>query len=1142
MAIEVHVADRTDRLADALADLLAEPLDDPLEQEVVVVPARGVERWLTQRLSHRLGGGTLGSDGVCAGVRFVSPRSLVALLTGTDRTDPWDPDRLVWTVLDAIDASVDQPWCATVARHLGADLDDETERGLRLDRRWSLARRLAGLFASYAVQRPQLVRDWARGPARGKQAESDGAGGLLDGDLLWQPPLWRQVLDRVDAPPPWERHQQTIDAITAGSDLALPQRLSLFGHTRLPVSEIELLRAVGLVRDVHLWVPSPAPVLWEGTATSGGSAQSPPVPRADDATSTDVAHPLLASLGRDSRELQVVLGGLGATVSVADPARHPQTLLGWLQDDITRNRLPDNETRAARRLVDSDHSIQVHAAHGLARQVEVLREVVVGLLEDDPTLEPRDIVVMCPDVDTVAPLVQAAFGMAGVAGLADVTASSGAAPGSATSARWTSGHPAHEVRVSLADRGLASTNPFLALAVHILSIASGRATLTQVLDLAAMPPVRHRFGFDDDELSEVSAWAVTAGARWGLTAELRTPYQLSRFPQNTWQFGLDRLLVGVARQESAGLVGEILPVDDVPSGAVDLAGRIAELVSRLETCVEALVGASALDGWVQSLRDGVRSLGSAPARDAWQVAQFERELAAAVAGAGDGAQTLRLADLRALLASRAAPRPTRASFRTGALTVCTMVPMRSVPHRVVCLVGLDDGVFPRNPSPDGDDALARRPLVGERDARSEDRQLLLDAVLAATERLVVTYSGANEQTGQTRPPAVPLGELLDALEETAGAAAGKRVLVRHPLQPYDERNLGVGRLVPGAVFSFDPAALAGGEAAYGDRQESAPFLTGPLPPLPDERVHEVALDVLRTFFSHPVRAFLRRRLDVAVASEADEPDDAMPVELDGLEKWAVGDRMVRRLVAGDDPETVCTAELRRGHLPPDGLGYGLLRDIVQRAGALEEVARPALGTPARTVDVSVDLGGGRTLVGTVPDVHGACVVRVHYASLSARHRMVTWLDLLALTAAFPATSWSARVVGWQKDRPVVSWLEPPGSDAADILGDLVGLWEQGMREPLPLPLRTGERVARERRDNRNPVRSYRVTDEWQGAMRSPVPGERDDPAHVLVFGDGLSFLKLANWGRRQDGPSPLYDAASLLWEPLLAHELTRRSV
>ena len=196
-----------------------------------------------------------------------------------------------------------------------------------------------------------------------------------------------------------------------------------------------------------------------------------------------------------------------------------------------------------------------------------------------------------------------------------------------------------------------------------------------------------------------------------------------------------------------------------------------------------------------ALSTGITSLTAVPDADLWQSSQVEREFNDVLAKAGPHADTLmRLPDIKALLDRHLAGRPTRANFRTGTLTVCTMVPMRSVPHRVVCLVGLDDGVFPRLGVVDGDDALARDPMTGERDIRSEDRQLLLDAIGAATEKLVITYTGANEYSGQRKPPAVPLVELLDTLDVTTPEKVRDRVLVEHPLQPFDVRNVTPGAL------------------------------------------------------------------------------------------------------------------------------------------------------------------------------------------------------------------------------------------------------------------------------------------------------------------------------------------------------------
>ncbi len=799
MSLHLHRAERTDALADGLSELLADPLPDAFATELVVVPAKGVERWLSQRLSHRLGRGTRPGDGVCAGVTFVSPRSLVGLVLGIDADDPWHPEHLVWPLLSVVDASLDEAWCAPLARHLGHGLGD-AEEAIRRGRRFAVAQRIARLFASYAAQRPGLLTDWSTG------RDTAGSGNPLDEDLSWQPPLWRAVCARVDAPTPGERHAATVLRLVGEPEsFELPERLSLFGHTRLSVTDIGLLAALGRRRDVHVWLPHPSPDLWAALQDKSG-----PVPRDQDTSADEVGQPLLAALGRDSRELESLLLDAGGEVlpALSAPERRA-TLLGWLQADLAGNRLPTDAERAHRVMSVVDRSVQVHACHGPSRQVEVLREVLVGLLDDDVTLEPRDIVVMCPDVETFAPLISAAFGLADVVG--------------------DDGHPAHRLRVRLADRALPAVNPLLALAVRLVELSGSRVTATELLDLLGSLPVRARFRLKDDELTRVTRWVSSAGIRWGLDAEHRAAYAMDRFPHNTWRAGLDRILLGVAMSEDDHRrIGTALPLDDLASGDIDLAGRLAEFADRLGSCLGALRNAHDAGDWMAALRLGVRRLCDVPGSDGWQIAQFERELARIEHSSRAGAASLGIADVRALFDARLGGRPTRANFRTGTLTVCTMVPMRSVPHRVVCLVGLDDGVFPRAGFVDGDDVLARRPMTGERDIRSEDRQLLLDAITAATETLVVTYTGANEHTGAGVPPAVPLGEILDSLDTVTGEPVRERVLVHHPLQGYDVRNLVPGALgVPGP-FSFDRSGLAAAEAARAERRPRPAFLDGAL--------------------------------------------------------------------------------------------------------------------------------------------------------------------------------------------------------------------------------------------------------------------------------------------------------------------------
>ncbi|GAY13894.1 exodeoxyribonuclease V subunit gamma [Mycobacterium sp. shizuoka-1] len=1085
MALHLHRAERTDLLADGLGALLAIPQSDPFATELVVVPARGVERWLSQRLSHVLGGAE-GGGGVCAGVSFRSPASLIAEIAGTDDDDPWSADAMAWPLLEVIDASLDEPWGRTLATHLGHFAVGE-EKELRQGRRYAVARRLAGLFASYARQRPQLLAGWLAGDVAG-----------LDADLGWQPPLWRALVERVAVEPPHIRHAKTVARLYE-SATDLPARMSLFGHTRLPGTDIELIGALAEHHEVHLWLPHPSAALWTALGDLHGA-----ISRREDTSHRLATHPLLATLGRDVRELQRSLPAAVAGDEFLGDGRRPDTLLGWLQSDIAANTVrPQGRSHSP-----ADRSVQVHSCHGPARQVDVLREVLLGLLAEDRTLEPRDILVMCPDIDTYAPLIVADFG------LGDVV------PGA---------HPAHQLRVRLADRALIQTNPLLGVAAKLMALAASRVTATEVLDFAHLDPVRARFGFTDDDLETITRWVQQANIRWGFDQEHRAPFGIP-FIQNTWRFGIDRVLAGVAMSDDSNdWLGVTLPLDDVGSNSVELAGRLAEYVARLQTTVESLGGVRPLNQWLTVLADGVGALTLVDGDDAWQTSQLQREFGDVLASAGARADVrLRLPDIAALLGRHLSGRPTRANFRTGTLTVCTMVPMRSVPHRVVCLVGLDDTVFPRIGVVDGDDALARDPMTGERDIRSEDRQLLLDAICAAGDKLVITYTGANEYSGRPRPPAVLLAELLDALDRTTAAPVREHILVRHPLQPFDVRNVTPGALgVPGEPFTFDASVLATASITGGQRPEQPDLLARPLPPpAPDD----VTLTDLLRFFANPVKGFFTA-LDVTLPWEVEGVEDAMPVEIDNLAQWTVGQRLLTDMLAGMDPERAGQAEWRRGSLPPGRLGWRTAGELRDQAA---ELARAALarrtGTP-QAYDIDVDLGGGRRLTGTVPEVFDRCLLEVTFSKLDAAHLLRAWIPMLALAAALPG-QWSAVCIGRQRRRTGVAQrlLGAPQDDPVGLLRDLTAIYDAGRREPIPLPIKTSHAWAVARVSGQDPRNE--AWSKWRY--------ERDDRAIERVWGrepDLDPLLVPVRPGEEAAGETTRLGAyAARLWAPLLRAE------
>ncbi|NNG18861.1 exodeoxyribonuclease V subunit gamma [Naumannella sp. ID2617S] len=1023
----VHRCSRADRLAEGLAEVLARPLPDPFATEIVCVPAPGVERWLSQTLSMQLGASAGQHDGVCAGIDFARFDPLLERVVGQalgidPADDPWRGDRPVWALLRAAEAGRGEPWFAGLRVSFGEDARH----------RFQTARRVVRLFRSYAVQRPELVNAWSAG------ANTGPGGAPLESFSVWQPELWRRWCAEVGAPHPAQRVALAADRLAAAPELAeLPERLSVFGPTRLNPAQRTLLRALALHREVHLFLPHPSPALWRELAAD----PTAPGPRASDPTADLPGSRLLARLGRDTRELQTTLSPLDFRDDPRPEPGRPDTLLGRLQRSVVDNLDPATQPSLRRTLAATDRSVHFHSCHGPDRQVEVLREVVLGLLADDPTLEPRDIIVMCPDIETFAPLIQATFGLDG--------------------AESDQPHPGQQLRVRLADRALRQVNPLLGTLSRLLELPVGRSGASSLLDLCADPAVRRRFSFTDSDLERLHDLVPAAGVRWGLDAEHRRPFKMHLFPHNTWQTGLRRMLLGVALSEDGQPFRDtVSPLDDIDSSDVDLVGRLVEFWSRLVRVVDSFTDPKPLAEWLTACRDALTELTEVPPGERWQMAHAWTEFARLAEDTGPpesagetvatGDTVLTPAEVRGMLADAFAGRPSRANFRTGALTLCTMTPMRTVPHRVVCLLGLDDGVFPRRTHPDGDDLLAGEPWVGDRDPRSEDRQVLLDAVLSATERLLVVHSGASPQTGEPRPLSVPLTELRDALTELlSDPADAHRLVSRHSLQPFASSNF----TLPGP-FSFDASmrAAALASATAGTSEPTVPEV-GELPDLPElsgDHV-EVPLADLQAFFAHPARAFLRRRAGLSSLTEDAAVLDEIPLALDGLQQWQIGERMLRAHLAGAPMDALRMPEVLRGGLPPFELGNRALDSLAEQVVAIARVARQHLVGPAESRWVDVDLGRWR-LTGLVPGVHGGQAVEVNFSAVKGRHRLRAWLTLLALKCSHPETDWRSTVVGRRGHS--ISLGPISESDARARLNELLILHAQGLRRWLPAPPNT----------------------------------------------------------------------------------------
>jgi exodeoxyribonuclease V gamma subunit len=1078
--LHLHTAGRADVLAGALADVLANAPSDPMTPEWIAAPSLGVHRWLSLELGRRLGVAAPGqSDGVSANVTRAFPDTLRdrVLEAGRGRDgDPWEVERLVWTVL------------AVAAGAAGGDRLTAFSQPDLGPSRYARARRVADLFDRYHRHRPAMVRAWRAG------LDIDGLGQPLGGHQAWQPHLWRLVRRAIALPSPPERTEELLARLADGSlELGLPDRLNLFGLAVLPggADFLDLASGVAASHELHLYMLQPSHYD-EATLRSvlDRSRRIGPWPRSDDPSLALDCHPLLASWGALLRETSVLLAAstsLPAPQPVPAPVEGPaSTLLGQLQADLRANRRP-----GASFVPDpDDRTVQFHACHGERRQVEVLRDALLHLLADPSLgLREEDIVVLCPSLERFAPLVEGIFGP---------SADAAAAPVATTAAP--------RLRYRIADRSLRSGNAVLNAMAVLVDLIGGRFEAPAVLDFLSLAPVRQRFGLTDVAVAAIESWVVETNVRWGLDDGHRAAHGIAVGDANTWRAGADRLLLGVATQDGDLRIGL---GDTVPYGVegddAETLGNLAEILWNLAELAGETTTERPIRHWVDLFRQAAVRLFCPPPDAQWQLDALDSLLAKLVESAsesvGSGETGISYGDVRAVFSERLAAEAGRPDFFRGGITVTSLSSLRWVPFWVVCLLGMDQAAFGAA-NVDGDDLVAERPVVGDRDPRAEVRQQLLEAVLAPSDHLVLIRDGHSVRTNQEIPPAVVVAELRDALlatvEPGSGASLAGRLEVHHPRQPYDERCFERGGLLARDAWSFDPAELANAEARRTRLTEPAPFLGARLA---DPGADLVDLVELHRFLKHPVEYFMGERLGLRFPRDEDDPSGLLPVELDGLGRYEVGDRLLQAVLDGADLEACTRFERGLGLLPTGPLGDAVLVALVPTVEALRRGAEAA-GVQRQAIDVEavdVVLPDGTRLVGDVVCGLAGAVrgpARVRYVRYKHHQKLAAWLDLVALTATFPATEWHSVVASRavSGDAPkVVNLAVAPGDPhqlALDALTVIVDCFRRGSREPIPF----------------FPGLSYEL---FRGAENEAVkawegtdfrPGERSNPASALAFG------------------------------------------
>jgi len=986
--LTLYHSNRQEVLITQLAELTRHGRPTPLTAETIITQSPGMARWAAIQLAQHLG--------VAAHYEFPLPSSFFWNLFTRQfpelgETSGYEKPVLTWRIIKRLPDLLTREAFAPLARYLAEDGSDR--------RYHQLARRVADVFDQYLIYRPEMILQWDRGEGEG-----------------WQPLLWRElVADTGKRPHRAQLLQGFIDNCRAGrlDPRRLPHRLSFFGIPTLPPAYLQLLQCLAEHTEVNLFLLNPSHNYW-------GEAVDPKLiahKRRKLVLSGDgeedhfeIENRLLASLGKQGQQFLTALTELQGEDVETFIAGHDNTLLARLQLDI----LELSETRVAN--LEPDDSLGLHSCHSPLREVEVLHDYLLNRFNSDPTLQAEDVIVMTPDVETYAPYIEAVFG---------------AARGN------------QHIPWSISDRTPHGEHPAIRAFQSLLDVASGRFAINEVMSLLESPGVSRRFGLNLDDLARLRRWLHDSGVRWGLDQQNRGAQEVTH-GGHTWSFGLRRLLLGYALPQDTTIYKGIAPYPDIEGQDALALGRLIRFLELLERLQLRLQGSYLAHEWVEIINEALKTFFHAD-DDTDTALQWVREAMAELARHQNEAGYDRAIDLqvvRDVLDAALDNAQSDTRFLNGRLTFCTLLPMRSLPFKVIAMIGMNDGSFPRPQYPMGFDLIALQPRAGDRSRRDDERYLFLEALVSARDALYISYVGHDIRDNSERNPSVLVAELLDTLEYCYGESLRKQIIIEHPMQPFSPRNYGDSH----GLYSYDADWLRG----LSSPQQGIPVFSG-APLANEEMAEEIELEQLINFFTNPARAFLQQRLQITFPREQELLEDDEPFAMDTLDRYLMQEQVLAHELAGEDDSF--ELQQARGELPAapfDRLSYDAMHDNVAKlithlADAVSDTAKK------RELELPLD---GVTLHGVLHPLHHGELLRARPADLKARDRLRNWIYHLAHCAV--------------SDTPVKSHyysknlklVYQPVADARTQLTQLLSLYREGLSRPLPFYPETSWHTAR----------------------------------------------------------------------------------
>ena len=975
---------------------------DPFIATTVIVQSHGTGQWLKLQLAE--------ARDISANLDCRLPADFIwglyRDLLGQAKQSPMDTELLTWRLMSILPDQHDPEFLA-IRRYLDAPGD----RGLRT---FQLASEIARLFDQYLVYRPEWLLAW-----------DEGNDLIASNTHTWQQRLWMSLLENYSELKTQHRarlHQSLLGMLENSERPALlPQHISLFGLSSLPQMHLDTFRALSVHLNIDIYFMNPCRHYWGDIVSEKDKAKrsirnligkSEPL---EDEDYLEVGNPLLASLGKQGRdflELMLEAEEVNSFDAFVPPA--VSTALGFLQNDILNLELGghfgDIDKLEKVKLRDEDTSIQVHSCHSKLREVEILYDQLLLLMSTNRSIKPADVIVMTPNIADYTPFIHSVF--------------------------------KQQIHYGIADRSVMQQSALVGSFCKLLELPNSRLTSIEVMDFLEVPAIARKFNLGEDELNTLSHWIDTAGIRWEMDGKTKADrWQVPGSNQNTWRFGLDRLLLGMAMDASNGIFAGDFPLD-VESGDTELLGTLCSIIQLINDFRQLLTAPKSATDWQAAINNLLTEIFLPLDYEALDLSMIQSLMQKLV----DHTQACSFDEdisgqlIRYWINQQLTLTHSSMGFISGGITFATLVPMRSIPFKVVCLLGMNDREYPREDRPTSFDLMAIEGIrKGDRSRRLDDRYLFLEAMISAREVFYVSYEGNAREGNTEKPPSIVVSELLDYMDQVFESVD----VTRHPLQPFSRRYF---LNTPLTSFQRHWYAALKGNAT------TTPFVDIDLEV--QEELNLGSIGQLTNFFRHSGQYFLQQRLGIFFSEDEIDLKDTESFTLDGLERYKLSDSALQVLVKGEDTDDWRAAMVSSGLVMDGANGKTQLDRELQNAMSIWDTLEAYLKRAGDKFRGSIHLSGA-VLEGHLDNVGDGFALHYRGGTLRKRQLLEIWIKHLFANAAGLDIETISISRGKGIGQAEIGSFQPLHRDEAlSHLEYLVDLYNQGLISPLCFPPET----------------------------------------------------------------------------------------